>query len=387
MTDPIQTGDPQQQGQQWYTDDILWWEDIFAAIPKAALEKEDIPYGELLEKKYQFAPTPEVEVPAVQVPSVQVPVEPISTVQVTPPVQVAKAVEVTPPAPVVQTPVVKEEPIVQEKITPPLAPIVAPITPTPTPPMPKVEQQAVTRPAVVTVPPTIQAPKIAPAPTVTIPKEEIKKPVIQAAPSAPIVPPVQAKPLPEEAIPPTVVEEKIPVIEKVIPAKELPVENILETKLQTDVQKKFGELFFITKKIYQLKDKLWITEETFDILWADNDKIFISYRFLLDETDEPILFISKIEQDKETQEETANELRFTFNEETSSLEVMINDTLLFDEVEDFTEDQKKKLQVVDKINKFTFLASEELRKIEKEIKEKEEAELERKKLQEIFRNF
>jgi hypothetical protein len=108
---------------------------------------------------------------------------------------------------------------------------------------------------------------------------------------------------------------------------------------------------------------------------------------LLDETNEPMLFITKIEQDKETEEETVNELRFTFNEETSSLEVMINDTLLFDEIHDFTEDQKKKMQVMDKLNKFIFLASEELRKIEKEIKEKEAAEQERKRLQEIFRNF
>jgi len=100
-----------------------------------------------------------------------------------------------------------------------------------------------------------------------------------------------------------------------------------------------------------------------------------------------MIFITKIEQDKETEEETVNELRFTFNEETSSLEVMVNDTLLFDEIQDFTEDQKKKLQVMDKLNKFIFLASEELRKIEKEIKEREEEERERKKLQEIFRNF
>lgn len=100
-----------------------------------------------------------------------------------------------------------------------------------------------------------------------------------------------------------------------------------------------------------------------------------------------MLFITKIEQDKDTEEETINELRFTFNEETSSLEVTINDTLLFDEIQDFTEDQKKKLQVVDKLNKFIFLTSEELRKMEKEIKEREEAERERKKLQEIFRNF
>lgn len=80
-------------------------------------------------------------------------------------------------------------------------------------------------------------------------------------------------------------------------------------------------------------------------------------------------------------------MRFTFNEETLSLEVVVNDMLLFDEVEDFTQDQKKKLQVIDKINKFTFLASEELRKMEKEIKEKEEEEKERRRLQEIFRNF
>ena len=100
-----------------------------------------------------------------------------------------------------------------------------------------------------------------------------------------------------------------------------------------------------------------------------------------------MLFITKIEQDKETDEETTNELKFTFNQENASLEVIVNDTLLFDEIHDFTEDQKKKLQVVDKLNKFTFLASEELRKMEKEIKEKEENEKERRKLQEIFRNF
>ncbi len=162
---------------------------------------------------------------------------------------------------------------------------------------------------------------------------------------------------------------------------------MLDTKLQTDIQKKFGELFFTTKRIYELKDKLWITEETFDVLWADNDKVFISYRFLLDETSEPILFITKIEQDKETSEESENELRFSFNEENSSIEVMVNNTLLFDEIQDLTEDPKKKMQVSEKLNKFIFLASEEQRKLEKEIQTKEEEERERRKLQDIFRNF
>ena len=56
MTDPIQQTNPQQQWQQWqqqwYTDDILWWENIFAPIPEVE-EDEDIPYGDMLEKKYK----------------------------------------------------------------------------------------------------------------------------------------------------------------------------------------------------------------------------------------------------------------------------------------------------------------------------------------------
>lgn len=163
-------------------------------------------------------------------------------------------------------------------------------------------------------------------------------------------------------------EEETQNIEHDASVEESQIENLLDTKLQTDVQKKFGELFFTTKKIYELKN----IEDSFDIIGANNDKVFISYRFLLDETDEPKLLITKIEQDKETEEEVVNELRLTFVEEASSLEIVINDTLLFDEAQDLTDDSKKKMQVIDKLNKFIFLASEELRKTEKEIKEKEE---------------
>ncbi|MFA7298544.1 MAG: hypothetical protein WC010_02755 [Candidatus Absconditabacterales bacterium] len=284
MTDPIQGTNPTQQGQQGYTDDILGGENIFATIPEATTEDDDLPYGDVLEKKYQFDPIPEV------------------------------------------------------------APVQA------------------------------QSVKLTPAP-------------VQAQPvSAPVVQPV-VKPTPG-AVAEDVAKKEIQEIEQESSTQQSQVGELLDTKLQTDVQKKFGELFFTTKNIYLLKEKIGTGgEETFDILGANNDKIFISYRFLLDETNEPILFITKIEQDKETEEETSNELRFTFNEETSSLEVTINDILLFDEIKDFTADQKKKMQVVDKLNKFTFLASEEVRKLEKEIKEREAAEQERRKLQEIFRNF
>ena len=296
MTDPIQQTNPQQQGQAGqqgqFHDDILGGEDIFATIPEA--EDDDLPYGDVLEKKYQFEPIPEVE----------------SDLSVSP------------------------QPVVQ--------PATAPIT------------------------------------------EPLAAPVVQPA-VAPITQPTAAQPV---NIPEPIAEEEVKNIEHEAWIEQTKVEGLLDTKLQTDVQKKFGELFFTVKKIYELKDKLWISdEETFDILWADNDKIFISYRFLLDETNEPMLFITKIEQEKETEEETVNELRFTFNEETSSIEVMVNDTLIFDEIKDLTEDPKKKMQVSEKLNKFIFLASEESKKLEKEIKAKEEAEQERRKLQDIFRNF
>ena len=323
MTDPIQTTNPPQQWQQWTTDDILGWADIFATIPVATKE-EDLGY-EALDKQYQFDPIPEtiedIQIPMQTVPT-QAPVQPV-TIPV-----------------------------------PTLAPVM--------------QAQAPVEPATIPVP--------APAPVVQ-PQVPVTAPV---SPAQPVMPPV---PLQEVHMPETIapiVEEKK---EVQVPQKIEEIEVPFDQKLQTDVQKKFGELFSTTKKIYELKEKVGVTEESFDILWADNDKLYVSYRFLLDETNEPILFITKIEQDKETEEETVNELRFTFNEETLSLEVVVNDMLLFDEVEDFTQDQKKKLQVVDKINKFTFLASEELRKMEKEIKEKEEAERERRKLQEIFRNF
>ena len=294
MTDPVQTTDPQQQGSQWYTDDILGWDDIFNTIPESNSE-DDLPYGDVLEKKYQYEPIPEPKETAVAQPE--------------------QAVEKTPVVEKVtqETPVVEQAPVTEEKT--------------------QVATQKV-------------------APVVNTVAEREEQEVNQQA---------------------GIEQEK--------------VWTLLDTKLQTDVQKKFGELFFTTKRIHAIKEKLWQKEDTFDVLWADNDKLFVSYRFVLDETNDPTLVITKIEQDKTTEEETTNELRFMFNEEISSLEVMVNNTLLFDEIQDFTEDQKKKMQVSEKLNKFLFLATEEQKKLEKEIQIKEEEEREKRKLQDIFRNF
>ncbi len=301
MTDP-QTQWQQQSGQQWYTDDILNWDDIFApdAIDQAESE-DDLPYGDILEKKYQYEAIPE---------SKEFPVEKESE-EVIFPVEEKNDEEFWP---------VEEVPEV-EKISP-------------IEEIPEVEQ-------------TVEF-------TDTIDK---------------------------------VAEREIQNIDQQAAIEQEKVWTLLDTQLQTDVQKKFGELFFTIKRIHAIKNKLWNDEESFDILWADNDKIFISYRFVWDEANDPTLIITKVEQDKSTEEETINELRFMFNEELSSLEVMVNDIMLFDEIKDFTEDQRKKMQVSEKLNKFIFLTSEEQKKLEKEIQMKEDEEKEKRKLQDVFRNF
>jgi guanylate kinase len=75
------------------------------------------------------------------------------------------------------------------------------------------------------------------------------------------------------------------------------------------------------------------------------------------------------------------------NESGKALNINLDEELLFDEDVDLADDMKKKMQVADKINKFTFLLSEEERKLEKELKEKEAEQEEKRKLQDVFRNF
>ena len=65
----------------------------------------------------------------------------------------------------------------------------------------------------------------------------------------------------------------------------------------------------------------------------------------------------------------------------------MDDIVIFEEDKDLAKDPKKKIQVMEKINKFTFLAGEYQNSIQMEIREKQEEEKERKKMQDIFRNF
>ena len=139
----------------------------------------------------------------------------------------------------------------------------------------------------------------------------------------------------------------------------------------------------MTKKVAELKK----TEDWFTLLWADNDKVNITYKVFPGDEEYPMVSITKEETDKEQDEQSSHELSFYLDEQGTSLNVNLDDFLLFEERADLQDDVKKRMQVSDKLNKFTFLMSEEIRKLEKELKEKEAEEQEKKKLQDIFRNF
>lgn len=152
---------------------------------------------------------------------------------------------------------------------------------------------------------------------------------------------------------------------------------------QSDLSKKFLELFELTRKIYELT---WL-EESFDVLWADNDKLRIVYKFFAGDKEYPLVSVTKIETEKADNEETIHELSFYLNESGKALNINLDEELLFDEDVDLVDDMKKKMQVADKINKFIFLLSEEAKKLEKAHKEKEAEQEEKRKLQDVFRNF
>ena len=132
------------------------------------------------------------------------------------------------------------------------------------------------------------------------------------------------------------------------------------------------------RNVYTLEKK--DTDQILELLWANNDKVTILYQITLPENG---ISIKKIETDIDTQEEVVNDLWFTI--ENNSVQVLLDDVLLFDEIEHLQNDPK--MQVTEKLNKFIFLLSEHQKKAEKEAKEREEAEQERRRLQDIFRNF
>ncbi len=177
------------------------------------------------------------------------------------------------------------------------------------------------------------------------------------------------------------VKEEVPVVEAV----DLPsVEN-------SDLQQKFNELYQSVQSVYEIQGLS--EEQPFEVVGSDNDKIKVNYSFQVMNSEHTLLTIRK-ETDIQTQDQQQTQLKFVLNDQEKSLLVYLNDQLLFDEKEDLQEDSKKKMQVVDKLNKLSFLVSEYYSKLEKEHTERQEQEeedakkkAEKKAMYDSFRNF
>lgn len=154
---------------------------------------------------------------------------------------------------------------------------------------------------------------------------------------------------------------------------------------KSDLMKKFWELVDKSKQLYevaQMEDGEYV-----ELVWWNTGTAQIVYNFrLIQEDDEnSSILISKIETNTESGDQEQNNLQFKNND--WSIEILLDEQLLYDEIEDLQDDQNKKMQVMDKLNKFIFLISEELKIYERDRKEKERMEQERRKLRDIFRNF
>lgn len=152
-------------------------------------------------------------------------------------------------------------------------------------------------------------------------------------------------------------------------------------KFKTDVQKKFGELQRKTEKIHEL---VWKDMDVwFDLLWWNDDRQKIIYKIV---SWSDYVEIEKEELNKADESTITNILSFELSEDLEqnmSVQLFVNDIELYDEIKDLQNDPNKKMQVLEKMNKFIFLLDEEYKKIQKYKKEKEE----RNAVKWVFRNF
>lgn len=179
------------------------------------------------------------------------------------------------------------------------------------------------------------------------------------------------------------IKEEIPVINNNTAAT-TDIEKEPESE-KSDLMKKFLELVNKARELYKIAKM--DDGEYVELVGWDTWKSQVIYNLWLIKEDEESdsILISKVETDSESQDQQQNNLQFKDN--NWSIEILLDEQLLYDEIEDLQEDQNKKMQVADKLNKFIFLVSEELKIYERDRKEKERMEQERRKLRDIFRNF
>jgi hypothetical protein len=206
-----------------------------------------------------------------------------------------------------------------------------------------------------------------PAPVV----EEIATPVVEETPveETPVVEEVV-----EEVIPTPVIEET-PVVETPV-VEETPVEETPVVEV-SDVKAKYNEL---ANNIGVLSNG---STEAIQIVGSNTDSAHVEYTFT---KDEDILEVTRTETNKETEDSSENIIAFVSSLDDGQIQVFLDDTLLFEE-EELLADPKKKMQVMEKFNKFIFLTGEKLKDVEKARKAQEAELQEKRRLQDIFRNF
>lgn len=174
----------------------------------------------------------------------------------------------------------------------------------------------------------------------------------------------------------TLIEEAIPMAEE---------QDIVEETLPKEVSEIQQKFMTLSENVSELNNLLRIKDgEVLEIIWANTDDFSLLYQFWVN--DQKHIYVKRIETNKEDNDTNFNELKLWLNPESNLFEIFLDDVLLFEE-EDLLEDSKKKSQVMEKLNKFIFLTESKLKDVQKELRAKQEEEEERRRLQDIFRNF
>ena len=217
--------------------------------------------------------------------------------------------------------------------------------------------------------------------------EEIPAPVVEEI----TTPVVEETAVVEEVIPEVVapaIEEVVEeVVEEVIPAPvvEVTPTPVVETAVVeeapmievSDVKAKYNEL---ANNIGVLSNG---STEAIQIVGSNTDSAHVEYTFT---KDEDIVEVTRTETNKETEDSSENIIAFVSSLDDGQIQVFLDDTLLFEE-EELLADPKKKMQVMEKFNKLIFLTGEKLKDVEKARKAQEAELQEKRRLQDIFRNF
>jgi hypothetical protein len=227
-------------------------------------------------------------------------------------------------------------------------------------------EEAVTEPVIeeaVVEPEMVVEPVIEETPIV---EQVMAEPRITESPTTEYIEPVVETPAVEEA----------PVVEET-PVTQEPVVETPELEI-SDIRAKYNEL---ANNIAALTANN--PEGTVEIVGSNTDSAHIDYTF---KKEEEILDVTRTETDKGTEETSENTISFVLDPEENEVNVFLDDVLLFEEHE-LIEDAKKKMQVMEKFNKFIFLTGEKLKDLEKARKAQEAELQEKRRLQDIFRNF